>query len=167
MENNNFVLNKLSTGRIDASNIADVFVSRYATSKATIIPSGKNNGANFKDGVQTISVTSATRGSDTIRILTNPWLIYTPDNGIHGNKVYIDETPSASEYAYRYSGVRQYYNPIEVRFSLGGAWGGEGTIKDGEDDVGNFVGGNDTSASGNSVETNDEARSYRNNRINW
>ncbi|MDA3055224.1 MULTISPECIES: hypothetical protein [unclassified Campylobacter] len=160
-----FVINKLST--IDASNIADVFVSRYATSKATIIPSGKNNGEKFKDGVQTISVTSATRGSDTIRILTNPWLIYTPDNGVHGYKVYIDDAPSDSEYAYRYSGVRQYYNPIEVRFRLDGTWGGEGTIKGGEDNVGNFVGGNDTSASGDSVESNDEGRSYRNNRINW
>ncbi|MDA3078666.1 hypothetical protein OFO07_07030 [Campylobacter sp. JMF_06 NA1] len=160
-----FVINKLST--IDASNIADVFVSRYATSKATITPSGKNNGEKFKDGVQTISVTSATRGSDTIRILTNPWLIYTPDNGVHGYKVYIDDAPSDSEYAYRYSGVRQYYNPIEVRFRLDGTWGGEGTIKGGEDNVGNFVGGNDTSASGDSVESNDEGRSYRNNRINW
>lgn len=164
-KSNGWVINTLATG----ANIANRFVSRYTSTNAGVTvatAADPNDGAGFVNGVQTITINSGNRAASTIRILTNPWLIHTPAND--RTRVYEEDGVGRNDYASSYaaSGVPQYYNPIEVRFNPAGAWMGEGTIKGKADDVGNFVGESDASASTGG--TNESAgRTYRNRRISW
>ena len=164
-KSNGWVINTLATG----TNIANRFVSRYKSTNAGVrvaTAADPNDGAGFANGVQTITINSGNRAASTIRILTNPWLIYTPAHD--RTRVYEEDGVGRNDYASSYaaSGVPQYYNPIEVRFNPAGSWMGEGTIKGKADDVGNFVGESDASASTGG--TNESAgRTYRNRRISW
>ncbi|WP_270876862.1 hypothetical protein [Campylobacter sp. VBCF_05 NA6] len=148
--------------RVDATLAPSVFVSRYATSRVTL-----SNISTLQNGVQTLSVTHPNRASDTIRIITNPWLIYTS----HDTAIFI-ENPAfvgGEDYAARYSGVRQYFNPIKVRFTTAGTWAGEGGIKGKTNkQVGNFAGDSNSEASvDGGAKEGSSGRTYRNNRINW
>ncbi|MDA3062066.1 MULTISPECIES: hypothetical protein [unclassified Campylobacter] len=164
-KSNGWVINTRATG----ANIANRFVSRYKSTNAGVpvaTAADPNDGVGFANGVQTITINSGNRAASTIRILTNPWLIHTPAHD--RTRVYEEDAVGRNDYASSYaaSGVPQYYNPIEVRFNPAGSWMGEGTIKGKADDVGNFVGESDASASTGG--TNESAgRTYRNRRISW
>ncbi|MDA3053361.1 hypothetical protein OFO01_08055 [Campylobacter sp. JMF_01 NE2] len=163
-----FITNKISA--LDSDKAADVFVSRYDTAinkQVKITPSGRNDGKSFKDGEQIIKVSYGEVHSDVIEILTNPWLIYTNSTN-QGNYISTESAPTSSEYASKYSGIHQYYNPIKVRFTLPSAWVGEGGVKGSYKDVGSVAGGSgkDTDLDEDKMKI-DMGRRYRNNRINW
>ena len=136
------------------------------------VPSEKINvrrSSSFVDGKENLIISAETAGKTTVRILTNPWFIYTPAKQdprmLTANKKF---------YASKYSGVPQYFNffVVDVRAINPNVWGGEGHVKSGkEDDVGSFAGGSDSSNSTSDTSTRildtGNARDIYNQRIDW
>lgn len=136
------------------------------------VPSEKINirrSSSFVDGKENLIISAGTAGKTTVRILTNPWFIYTPAKQdprmLTANKKF---------YASKYSGVPQYFNffVVDVRAINPNVWGGEGHVKSGkEDDVGSFAGGSDSSNSTSDTSTRildtGNARDIYNQRIDW
>ena len=68
--------------------------------------------------------------STTVRVLTNPWLIYT--KGETNPKIYVDSYDD-------YGLPEQYYNYKKIRCAPLGNWGGHGKRKSDGDIVGDFI----------------------------
>ena len=151
------------------NDIISEFVSRYSPSPSTGIDIGRSH--SLASGQETMNLRANEVGSTTIRIVTDPWLIYTPNGGEAMMKTL---PPAVGDYAKIYSGVPQYYNYFLVKIINAAAdqWGGEGQVKSGkEDDVGSFAGGSDSSNSTSDTSTRildtGNARDMYNQRIDW
>ena len=151
------------------NDIISEFVSRYSPSPSKGIDIGRSH--SLASGQETMNLRANEVGSTTIRIVTDPWLIYTPNGGEAMMKTL---PPAVGDYATIYSGVPQYYNYFLVKIINAAAdqWGGEGQVKSGkEDDVGSFAGGSDSSNSTSDTSTRildtGNARDMYNQRIDW
>lgn len=151
------------------NDIKSEFVSRYSPSPSVGIDIGRSH--SLASGQETMNLRANEVGSTTIRIVTDPWLIYTPNGG---ETMMRTLPPEVGDYATIYSGVPQYYNYFLVRVINVAAdqWGGEGHVKSGkEDDVGSFAGGSDSSNSTSDTSTRildtGNARDIYNQRIDW
>ena len=147
------------------------FASRYSAIPSVGISISRTR--TLTAGSENINFRANDVGKTTVRVVTDPWLIYTPNNG----DVIMRTLPTEnSDYARPYlnAGVPQYYNYfiVNVLNNTTDQWGGEGHVKSGkEDDVGSFAGGSDSSNSTSDTSTRildtGNARDIYNQRIDW
>lgn len=133
------------------SNIDKYFVHEYNSDnpKVTIEPSRFTNEMGEK-----IKVTSKQDGiTAKIKVFTNPWSIYTPNDSIM-----LRSKPSTPFGKTTNPDGKNYYNYFNVSFRKLGDWGGEGTTKNG-DVVGNFA--------GKDKKSNTNSNPRVNSRIDW
>lgn len=122
--NNGFVINEYDN--YAAANILSEFVSAYKP-ESSIITGTRD--AFTQNGVENTSYNSQQVVSGRVRVLTNPWLIYTPADS--NTQIFVDSINA--------DGIPQYYNYFKLRFATQGNWGGHGKRKRDGDVVGNFI----------------------------
>ena len=121
---NGFVINELDN--YTTTNINREFVSAYNPEKPSITKTRENRTQN---GIENTTYNSQSTINTRVRVLTQPWLIYTPAKSLQ--RVFVDSVGTNC--------VAQYYNYFDIRFSPQGDWGGHGKRKSDGDVVGNFV----------------------------
>ncbi|MDA3055741.1 MULTISPECIES: hypothetical protein [unclassified Campylobacter] len=121
---NGFVINE--DDNYTAANILSEFVSAY-NPESSIITSARDGFT--QGGVENTSYNSQQVVSGRVRVLTNPWLIYTPADS--NTQIFVDSINA--------NGIPQYYNYFKLRFAIQGNWGGHGKRKSDGDVVGNFI----------------------------
>lgn len=121
---NGFVINE--DDNYTATNILNEFVSEYKP-ESSIITSTRDGFT--QGGVENTSYNSQQVVSGRVRVLTNPWLIYTPADS--NTQIFVDSINA--------NGIPQYYNYFKLRFAIQGNWGGHGKRKSDGDVVGNFI----------------------------
>ena len=123
------------------------------------------NSPSLQQGRETIllkaSNITGTDGPVEVRVITWPWLIYTP----HRSDTTIDSDPTNNM-----GTPIQYYNYFWFEyFSNLGEWGGEGEVKDAEKegDIGSFITGKDFQDIAKGENANEQSPTIRYDSIDW
>ena len=124
----------------------------------------RNNPA-LQNGVETIQLAASnprgTNGAVEVRVLTWPWLIYTP---------FIQNVRIETNPANNMGTPVQYFNYFWINYvSNQGQWGGEGEVKDAqrEGDIGSFITGKDFEDIAEGENAGESSPTIRNDRIDW
>lgn len=153
----------VNTFRIySANDIERLFVNRYLPENGGV---DADRQSQTNAGIENVTFTAAQKGKTKVQVITNPWLIYTPNDG--NTRIWVNDKINTG-----LAGVPQYYNFFYVNFRNAGTWGGEGGVKSGtEDDVGSFAGGKELDDiardKGQMGTDTGEKRSIHNQRIDW
>lgn len=158
--NNGFLTNNLARA-LGAATIKDIWVEGYYPSANTI--SIIRDNPNLTNGIEPIAINSenvnGTEGVVTVEVLTRPWLIYTP----FIQNVLVDNARNMGN-------PIQYWNYFTVfLFDSSGQWGGEGEVKDAEEegDIGSFISGKNFDDIAKGENADNKTPSIRNDRIDW